>query len=329
MQKLFPDVEPFETFFFDVSHGHSLYVERTGNPNGLPVLYLHGGPGGGLTPDFRRMFNPEHFHIIMFDQRGAGQSTPHASLENNTLPLLIEDVEAIRSHLGIDEWLVTGGSWGSTLSIAYAKAYPQRVTELILRGLFLCRPSEIHWMYQYGASEIFPDIWERFIAPIPKAHSDDLLSAYYGLLTSDDPEIRLMAAKAWSCWEFALMSLQQDRDNFSHIAEKTMLAMARIECHFFINNIFLPDGATLLDDIEAISHIPTTLIQGRYDVVCPVRTAWDIHRALPHSDLFIIPNAGHSFSEPSIVDRFVQTTNNYAAAHDSLNMTQKFTAFGH
>lgn len=313
MLPFYPPIEPSEAFHLSVTDGHSLYVERSGTPDGIPVLYLHGGPGGGSNAAFRQLFDPNRYQIIIFDQRGAGRSLPHASLEANTLPHLIEDIERVRERFGIERWIVTGGSWGSTLSIAYAQQYPERVDALVLRGLFLCRPSEIHWMYQHGASEIFPDIWERYLAPLTVEEREDCLTSYYKRLTSPDEAVRMEAARAWSCWEFALMSLVQDRDDFSTFDDGLLLAMARIECHYFVHNIFLENGVTLLNDMSRIAHIPTTLIQGRYDVVCPTRTAWDVHKALPLSELFIIPDAGHSFDEPGIVDRFIQTTDRLAA----------------
>lgn len=312
MLELFPEIKPFKTFMLPVSHGHTLYVECSGTPTGIPVIYLHGGPGGGSYPNFRRLFNPELYFIVSFDQRGAGLSTPHASIENNTLPLLIEDIEEIRQSLGVDSWLVSGGSWGSTLSLAYAKAHKKRVLGLILRGLFLCRPSEIHWMYQHGASEIFPDIWERFLAPLTEDERNNCLQAYYAKLTSTDKAVQLEAALAWSCWEFAIMSLIQNRNDFSAFDEKLLIAMARIECHYFVNNIFLPEDSTLLDGLATLDDIPTILIQGRYDIICPTRTAWDVHKRISGSELHIIPDAGHSYLEPGIVDAFIAASEGMA-----------------
>lgn len=319
MKSFYEDTKPFLSVSLPVTDGHQLYLERSGNPNGLPVLYLHGGPGGGMHSDFKRYFNPKDFHIIMFDQRGAGRSKPHASLTANTLPHLIADIEVIRKELSIDKWLVCGGSWGTTLAIAYAQEHPDRVSEMILRGLFLCRPSEIHWMYQDGASHVFPDLWENYIAPIPVENRENLVSSFYEQLTSSDKDTQMKAARAWSCWEFGMMKLKQDRTDFSMFSDDIILAMARIECHYFHHNIFLPEGTTLLDNMQKIQHIPTTLIHGRYDMVCPVKTAWDVHKALPLSKLHIIPDAGHSYSESGIIDRFVRTTDMYVISRGEQN----------
>jgi proline iminopeptidase len=306
---LYPAIEPYQTGDLRVSPLHQLYFEQCGNPRGVPVLFVHGGPGGGCEPMQRRFFDPHAYRIVLFDQRGAGRSQPLAELTENTTPHLIADIERLREHLRIDRWLVFGGSWGSTLSLAYAETHPDRVTGLILRGIFLCRPSEIQWFYQSGAHHIFPDLWEQYLAPIPEAERHDLVRAYYRRLTSDDWELQLAAAKAWSTWEAGTSKLlisQELRDRFEQ--PDFALAFARIECHYFVHDSFLkPDQ--LLRDIDQIRHIPGVIIQGRYDVVCPARSAWDLHRAWPEAEFHVVPDAGHSATEPGIAAKLIEATN--------------------
>jgi proline iminopeptidase len=295
-----------------VDSEHNLHLEESGNPDGIPVLFVHGGPGGGCSPDHRRFFSPEAYRIILFDQRGCGQSTPHGSLSNNTTQALIADMELIREHLGIDTWLLFGGSWGSTLSLAYAQAHPERVQGLVLRGIFLCRTRDIDWFYQDGASHIFPDYWQEYIAPIAEEQRDSILPAYYELLTSENEIARMAAAKAWSVWEGRCSTLHPNPDLVDHFGDPHVaLAMARIEAHYFINNSFLEDNA-LLKNADKLKGIPTWIVHGRYDVVCPIEQAYLLHQAMPEAELNIIRDAGHSAFEPGITDRLIQITDQFA-----------------
>lgn len=265
-------------------------------------------------PDYRRFFDPQTYRVVLFDQRGAGQSTPHANLEENTTWNLVADIERLREHLGIDRWLVFGGSWGSTLALAYAQTHPERVKSLVLRGIFLCRPKEIRWFYQEGegASAIFPDVWEEYIRIIPEAERGDMLSAYHRRLMSDDEDVRLEAARAWSIWEGSTSKLLPDQSLIDHFAEPhTALSLARIECHYFVNNIFFPSENYLIENIDKIRHVPAVIVQGRYDIVCPIMSAWDLHRAWPEAELQIIPDAGHSATEPGIVSGLVAATDRF------------------
>lgn len=315
MKTLYPEIEPFDTGRVKVSPIHELYYEQCGNPNGKPAVFLHGGPGGGLVPEYRRYFNPEIYRVVLFDQRGAGKSTPHASLEENTTWHLVEDIERLREHFGIDRWLVFGGSWGSTLSLAYAQTHPQRATALVLRGIFLCRPKEIMWFYQEGANAIFPGAWEEYVSVIPEAERDDLLHAYYRRLMSYDETVRLQAAKAWSIWEGSTSKLIPDQGLIEHFADpQTALALARIECHYFVNNVFFPSDNYLIEHVGKIRQIPAAIVQGRYDVVCPMMSAWDLHLAWPEAQLRIIPDAGHSISEPGIIDALVEATDRFGSS---------------
>lgn len=308
MRTLFGEIEPYNTFYLPVSNGHSLYVEEVGNPNGQPAVFLHGGPGGGISPNHRRLFDPAHYRLILFDQRGAGQSKPHASLEHNTTWDLVADIEALREHLNIKQWLAFGGSWGSTLALAYAQTHPQSVMALILRGIFLCRPEEIAWFYQEGTSWIFPDFWEEFQRPVPPEQRHRMVETYYELLTSPDERVRLEAAKAWSKWEGSACKLKPDAKVIDHFEEAHhALAMSRIECHYFIHNCWLEENQ-LLRDVSKIRHIPTWIIHGRYDVVCPVRNAWELHQAFPEAQLQIIPDAGHAYDEPGILNALIEAT---------------------
>ena len=297
----YPEFEAYKKEYLKVSELHTLYVEQAGNPDGVPVVFLHGGPGGGISPDYRRFFNPKKYRIVLFDQRGSGLSTPAAELRENTTWDLVADIEKIREHMGIDKWVVFGGSWGSTLALTYAISHPDRVTHLVVRGIFLCRPSEIHWFYQHGASEIFPDIWENYCNHIPVEERHDFVKAYYKRLTHENQEIRLQAAKAWSKWEAATSRLFIDPSAVDEFEDPTYaLQFARIECHYFINNAFFKTDNWILENISKIRHIPCDIIQGRYDVVCPTKSAWDLHTVWPEARLKIIPDAGHSMNEPGI-----------------------------
>lgn len=312
MKTLYPEIEPYNTGRLKVSSVHELYYEQCGNPNGKPVVFLHGGPGGGVSPDYRRYFNPQIYRIVLFDQRGSGKSTPHASIEENTTWDLVADIERLREHCGIDRWQVFGGSWGSTLSLAYAETHPERVTELVLRGIFLCRPKEIQWFYQEGASAIFADVWEEYLKVIPEAERSDMVSAYHRRLTSEDVATRVEAARAWSIWEGSTSKLFFDSDSIERFADPEFaLAFARIECHYFMNNSFFPTDNYLIENVGKIRHIPARIVQGRYDVVCPMTSAWDLHRAWPQAELRIIQDAGHSISEPGIIDALVDATDHF------------------
>ncbi|HYJ85484.1 MAG TPA: prolyl aminopeptidase [Pyrinomonadaceae bacterium] len=312
MKTLYPATEPFDTGRLEVSPIHELYYEQVGNPNGKPAVFLHGGPGGGLTLDYRRYFDPAVYRVVLFDQRGSGQSTPHASLEENTTWHLVADIERLREHLGIDRWLVFGGSWGSTLSLAYAETHPERVTELVLRGIFLCRPKEIRWFYQGGANWLFADVWEEYLNVIPEAERGDMMSAYYRRLTGNDEKAKVEAARAWSIWEGSTSKLFFDHHSIERFADTEFaLAFARIECHYFMNNCFFDTDNYLVENVGKIRHIPGVIVQGRYDVVCPMTSAWDLHRAWPEADLQIIPDAGHSISEPGIISALVNATDGF------------------
>lgn len=306
MSELYPEIEPFDSDYLQVSPEHDMYYEQSGNPEGKPVLYIHGGPGAGASPKSRRFFDPEHYRIILFDQRGSGKSKPHASLENNTTWELVKDIELLRKHLGIRKFLLFGGSWGSTLALTYAINHPSHVMGLILRGIFLCRQSEIEWFYQYGAHHIFPDVWESYLEPIPENERNDLVSAYYKRLTSEDDSERMKAAFAWSKWEAACARLIQDPDKIAEFDDPELAeAFARIECHYFTNKVFFESDNYLLENVEKIRHLPGLIVHGRYDIVCPVRSAWDLHKAWPESQLKIIPDAGHAASEPPIESALV------------------------
>ena len=313
MNSLFPPIEPYNHGWLSVGDGHEIYYEESGNPSGKPCLFVHGGPGGGASPAARQFFDPDKYRIVLFDQRGCGRSKPHASIEANTTWHLIDDIELIRETLGIDRWLVFGGSWGSTLSLAYAQSHPERVTELVLRGIFLLRAQELQWFYQHGASELYPDAWQHYLAPIPDAERHDLISAFHSRLTSEDPEVRLSAARAWSVWEASTSFLIQNEDFMAQLDEpEAALAMARIECHYFVNCGFFESPNQLLDAVDRIRHIPCVIVQGRYDVVCPPTTAWDLHEAWPEADFKLIANAGHSAFDPANAAALIEATNRFA-----------------
>ncbi len=308
MYKLYPEIKPYATHRLAVDKPHQLYIEECGNPEGLPVVFVHGGPGAGCEPYHRRFFDPNVYRIVLFDQRGCGRSTPHAELTGNTTPALVADMEVIRQHLKIDKWVVFGGSWGSTLGLVYAQAHPEMVTGLILRGIFLCSRREIQWFYQDGASRIFPDYWEDFIRPIPEAERSDLVRAYYKRLVGDDEVARMAAAKAWSLWEGRAATLQLSKSVVDHFARpSTALSLARIECHYFMNDSFLEDDQ-ILRNAHRLADIPAIIVHGRYDLVCPVENAWALHRAWPQATLKIIADAGHSASEPGTTDALIKAT---------------------
>ena len=310
---LYPTAELFNTFQLPVSDLHSIYVEESGNKNGKPVIFLHGGPGGGIDPSYRQYFDPEKWRIIMFDQRGCGKSTPFAELNENTTWDLVEDIEKIRKHLGVESWVVFGGSWGSTLSLAYSQAHPSVCKALILRGIFLLRKKEIHWFYQEGASKIFPDAWEAFLKPIPTEQQHNLLKAYYELLTHEDSAKRIEAAKAWSIWEGSTVKLIQNKALIEHSSDsKFAEAFSRIECHYFTNNGWFDTDNYLIENVDKIRHIPAVIVHGRYDVVCPVENAWELHKAWPESDLHIIPDSGHAMSEEGIKDKLIEYTDKFS-----------------
>lgn len=311
-RSLYSEIEPYESGRLEVSELHTLYYEQCGNPQGKPVVFLHGGPGGGCNARCRQFFDPSAYRIVLFDQRGCGRSTPHAELRQNTTWDLVADIERLRIHLGISRWQVFGGSWGSTLALAYAQAHPQCVTELVLRGIFMLRRSELEWFYQAGCDALFPDAWEKYLEPIPAVERGDLISAYHRRLTHEDADVRLAAARAWSVWEGSTSFLFQDAAYIdSSAADAFALAFARIECHYFVNGGFMREDGQLLHDVERIRQIPATIVQGRYDVVCPLRSAWDLHRAWPEARLEIVPDAGHSAYEPGIADALIRATDRY------------------
>jgi len=316
LRELYPAIKPYNSGFLRVSDVHEIYFEESGNPRGKPAVFLHGGPGGGTDPKMRRFFDPKRYRIVLFDQRGSGKSRPLASLEHNTTWDLVADTERVREHLGIDKWLVFGGSWGSTLALAYAETHPEHVTELVLRGIFLLRRSELEWFYQnpQGAGSLFPDLWEEYIAVIPETERGDVMAAYYRLLTSSDPEVVRHAATAWSVWEGATSYLRLNPDYVTKFREDGAFAgaFARIECHYFVNKGFFRSDNQLIEDVGKIRHIPAVIIQGRYDVVCPARSAWDLHKAWPEADLRIVPEAGHSAFEVGITSELVAATDRFA-----------------
>ena len=306
---LYPQIEPYMQARLRVTGGHEIYYEQCGNPDGIPVLVVHGGPGGGSNPTMRRCHDPEHYRIILFDQRGCGRSTPHASLEANTTWDLVADMERLRETLGIARWHLFGGSWGSTLSIAYAQTHPERVTGIVVRGIFLLRKAELDWFYQDGCSWIFPDAFEGYKAQIPVAERGDMVAAYYKRLTSPDRSVQIEAAKAWSVWEGSTLSLYEDPDRVRHFANEIYaLAFARIECHFFVNRGFFDRDGQLLANAHRLAHIPGVIVHGRYDVCTPFRNAWDLKQAWPRADLRLVPDAGHAMTEPGIVHELVSAT---------------------
>ena len=307
---LYPKISPHVTGMLQVSSLHTIFWERSGNPEGEAVIVIHGGPGGGSQPAYRQYFNPEKFDIIQFDQRGCGKSTPYAELQENSTQNSVADIEALREHLDLDSWHVFGGSWGSTLALIYAQNHPSRAQSLILRGIFMCRKSELQWFYQRGASHVFPDAFEPYSQHIPPEERSELITAYYQRLTHEDVEIRRAAAKEWTRWEMATSRLFPDPEYLEKAEDLDFaVAFARIECHYFINGIFVEDGH-ILNNAEKVKHIPTIIVQGRYDMVCPTVSAWELHKALPESKLVIVPDAGHSMGETSIARELVTATDN-------------------
>jgi proline iminopeptidase len=307
----YPPIEPYETGRLEVGGGHEIYWEQSGNPRGKPALFVHGGPGFGTEPKQRQFFDPAAYRIVLFDQRGCGKSTPFASLDENTTWDLVRDIEKVRERLGIERWQVFGGSWGSTLGLAYAQAHPERVTELVLRGIFLLRPEEIEWFYQKGAHAIYPDAWESYLAPIPPEGRGDLVRAYYKRLTSSDPEVRRQAARAWSVWKGRTSNLLPNPALVAKTGEEEFsLGFARIECHYFVHGAWL-EGRELLANVDKVRNIPAVIVQGRYDVVCPMMSAWALHRAWPEAKLKIVPDAGHSAFEPGILHELIEATDRF------------------
>ena len=312
LRHLYPPIEPFGSGRLAVGDGHELHFEECGNPRGKPAVFLHGGPGGGIRPHYRQYFDPEAWRVVLFDQRGCGRSTPWASLEANTTWHLVDDMEALRRHLGISSWLVFGGSWGSALALAYAQTHPERVGELVLYGIFTLRRSELLWLYQDGASHIFPEAWEDFVTPVPETGRGDLMGSYLELLMSGDSDVERVAARAWSVWEGSILSLYPDRRREKRFASDDFArAFARIECHYFVNRGFFPRDGHLISNIDRCRHIPAVIVQGRYDICTPARTAWDLHRAWPEADFRLVPDTGHTALEPGNVHELVGATDGF------------------
>lgn len=307
---LFPPIEPYNHGMLALDDIHTMYWEQSGNYEGTPVLFLHGGPGAGASPAHRRFFDPQHYRIVVFDQRGAGRSTPLGITKDNTTPLLIEDIEKLRRHLGIQQWLVFGGSWGSTLALAYGEAHPESCLGFILRGIFLCRSQEIDW-FLYGVRTFFPEVWEEFVAPLSVEERQDILSAYYQLLMHPDPAVHMPAAKAWSRYEGSCSTLLPNPDIVNHFVSDTVaLGLAKIEAHYFKHRIFLPENS-LLDNLHKIRHLPSVIVQGRYDTVCPITSAYTLHKAWPEAEFIIVDGAGHSAWEPGITAELVKATERF------------------
>ncbi|WP_296081401.1 prolyl aminopeptidase [uncultured Agrobacterium sp.] len=312
LRGLYPEIEPYETGFLDVGDGHTIYWERVGTKGGKPAVFLHGGPGGGVNPTQRRVFDPALYDVVLFDQRGCGQSTPHASLEANTTWHLVADIEKLRLKFGYDKWQVFGGSWGSTLALAYAETHPEHVSELIVRGVYLLTKRELDWYYQFGVSEMYPERWETFIEPIPEAERGRMMASYYRYLTGTDEKKKLECAKTWSQWEGATISLVTDPSRVDAFGEdQYAIAFARIETHFFVNGGWLEEGQ-LLRDAHKLKDIPGVIVHGRYDMPCPAKTAWDLSKAWPKADLHIIEAAGHAMTEPGILDQLIRATDRFA-----------------
>jgi len=309
---LYPAIEPYNSGMLRVAPEHEIYFEECGNPKGKPVVFVHGGPGAGCDRRARQFFDPAAYRIVLFDQRGCGRSKPHASLVDNTTWHLVADMEKLRARLGIDRWQVFGGSWGSTLALAYAQTHPTRVTELLLRGIFLLRPWELHWFYQHGASALFPDRWQDYIAPIPPSERGDLIPAFYKRLTGSNPKEMLAAARAWSVWEAATSFIRTNDDMLGKWSgDEFAVAIARIECHYFMNGGFLQHEDQLLHNVDRVRHIPAVIVQGRYDVVCPMQTAWELHNAWPEADFRVVPDAGHSAFEPGNTHELILATDRF------------------
>ena len=310
MPNLYPPINPYNTFYLKVSDLHKIFVEESGNPNGKPLIFLHGGPGGGSEPIYRQYFNPKKWRIIIFDQRGCGKSSPHAELDENTTWDLVSDIEKIRKKLNINKWTIFGGSWGSTLALSYSIKNPNKCNALILRGIFMLREKELEWFYQRGCSFIYPDAWEKYLAPIPENERTTMIQSYYKQLTSTNKNVRIKAAKAWSIWEASTSKLIQT-DKSLHLFDNDNVAeaFARIECHYFINKGFFENDSWILDNVYKIEKIPTHIVQGRYDVVCPMTSAWDLHKELPNANFEIIQDSGHSMLENGIQKKLIEITN--------------------
>lgn len=316
MYVLFPEIKPYKRHQLKVSERHELYVDEAGNPNGISVLFIHGGPGAACDASSRRFYDPSTYHIVTYDQRGCGRSTPHCELEGNDTPALIEDIEAIRQHLGVEQWVLFGGSWGSTLSLLYAQAYPQHVRAMVLRGVFLCRQAELDWLYRDGANRVFPDHWVEFVRSIPEVERDDLIKAYHDRLLGDDELARMSAAKSWSAWEGNCSKLRPSADAMAKFTKPhNALALSRIETHFFLNNGFIAENQ-ILESMDAIKDIPGRIIHGRYDMICPLTNAVELHNTWPASELHIVRDAGHSASEPGNVDALIRATHDLAKMLD-------------
>lgn len=317
-RSLYPAIEPYASGMLDVGEGNEVYYEESGNPHGKPAVFLHGGPGGGSSPLHRRLFDPARYRIVVLDQRGCGRSVPHASapdadLSTNTTWHLVADLERLRAHLGIGRWLVFGGSWGSALALAYAQSHPERVSELVLRGIFTLRRAELEWFYQHGTSMMFPDLWEHYLAPVPVEERGDLIAAYRRLLADPDPGVHVPAAVAWTTWESSTVTLLPDAARVASSAEAAhATAFARIENHYFVHGGWMREGQ-LIEDAARLAGIPGVIVQGRYDVVCPATTAWDLHRAWPQARLVMVPDAGHSIEEPGILEALLDATDAFAA----------------
>lgn len=317
MRDFYPEIDPYESGMLEVGDGQTIYWEASGNPDGKPAVYLHGGPGGASSPNHRRVFDPEKYRIILFDQRGCGQSTPHASepdadLASNTTWHLVADMEALREHLSIDRWQVCGGSWGSSLALAYAQKHPERVSELVLRGIFTVRPIELDWLYQGGAAAIYPDLWEDFLAPVPEAERGHLVKAYGRLLYDADASVRERAAVAWSKWEASTVTLLPRPEIIAKFSDpEYAVAFARIENHYFTHNGWFAPGQ-LIREASTLKDIPGVIVQGRYDMCTPPFTAWELHQAWPEAELRMIPDAGHAFDEPGILDALIEATDRFA-----------------
>ena len=312
LRSLYPPIEPYDSGRLDVGDGHLIHYERVGTPGAKPAVFLHGGPGGGISSEHRRLFDPARYDVLLFDQRGCGRSTPHAGLDANTTWHLVADIERLRQRVGCERWLVFGGSWGSTLALAYAETHPQRVSELVLRGVYTVSRAELDWYYQFGVSEMYPDRWEAFVAPIPEAERSDMIAAYRQRLTGDDVAARIEAARAWSTWEGSTIKLLPDAELAAGFGEDHFaLAFARIENHYFTHGAWLDDGQ-LLRDAHRLHGIPGTIVHGRYDMPCPLRYAWALHKAWPEAAFHLVEGAGHAYDEPGILDRLIAATDAYA-----------------
>ncbi len=312
LRSLYPEIEPFETGFLDTGDGHRVYWEHVGTKGAKPAVFLHGGPGGGFSPAHRRQFDPAKYDLILFDQRGCGKSTPYASLENNTTWHLVADIERLREMIGAEKWLVFGGSWGSTLALSYAQTHPERVSELVVRGIYTLTRAELDWYYQFGVSEMFPDKWERFCAPIPEAERGAMMAAYRKRLTGDNREKQIEAALAWSNWEGQTITLLPEPSTSDKFGEAEFaLAFARIENHYFVHAGWLEEGQ-LLRDAHKLKNIPGVIVHGRYDMPCPAKYAWELHKGWPEAEFFLIEGAGHAYSEPGILDRLIYATDKFA-----------------